>query len=71
MHFSFIPVVKDKKKGIDKVSAYQLFNKTTLQKFHPALKEHLERTLNEEDFIELLKEALEDYVLIAAGGIIE
>lgn len=45
MHFSFIPVVKDKKKGIDKVSAYQLFNKTTLQKFHPALKEHLERTL--------------------------
>lgn len=48
MHFSFIPVVKDKKKGIDKVSAYQLFNKTTLQKFHPALKEHLERTLKVE-----------------------
>lgn len=48
MHFSFIPVVKDKKKGIDKVSAYQLFNKTTLQKFHPALKEYLERTLKVE-----------------------
>lgn len=48
MHFSFIPVVKDKKKGIYKVSAYQLFNKTTLQKFHPALKAHLERTLKVE-----------------------
>lgn len=42
IHFAFIPVVKDKKKGIEKVSAKQLFNKSALQTFHPELQAHLD-----------------------------
>lgn len=45
MHFAFIPVAFDKKKGIEKVSAYKLFNKVALQKFHPELQAYLEKKL--------------------------
>ena len=41
MHFAFIPVVIDKKKGIEKVSAYELFTRLYLQKFHTRLSEYL------------------------------
>ena len=42
MHFAFIPVVKDKKKDIYKVSAKQLLTKTELKRMHPDLTRHIQ-----------------------------
>lgn len=42
MHFAFVPVVKDRKKGYEKVSAFECINKTELSKFHGDLQMHLE-----------------------------
>lgn len=45
MHFAFIPVVTDTKKGIEKVSAKECINRQELRTFHPELQKHLERDL--------------------------
>lgn len=41
MHFCFIPVVMDKKKNIEKVSAFELITKRELNSFHKDLSNHL------------------------------
>lgn len=51
MHFAFIPIYHDEKKDIDKVSAYKLFNKTSLQQFHPELSKYLTNKLGVECYI--------------------
>lgn len=43
MHFCFIPVVRDKRTGKEKVSAYELLTRKELMKFHPDLDKHLEK----------------------------
>ena len=48
MHFAFVPVVKDKKKGIEKVSAKEAVDRKDLQKFHQDLENHLERRFGRE-----------------------
>lgn len=45
MHFSFIPVTQDKKKGHLKVSAKEVLNKYELQSFHSDLKTFVEKRL--------------------------
>lgn len=45
MHFAFIPVAFDKKKGIEHVSAYKVINRTELNNFHPDLQAYLEQKL--------------------------
>lgn len=42
MHFAFVPVVYDKKKGIEKVSAKDCINKFELSKFHTDWQNHLD-----------------------------
>lgn len=42
MHFSFIPVAIDKKKGIEKVSSKEVLTKIELKSFHTDLQNHLE-----------------------------
>lgn len=41
IHFCFVPVVIDKKKNIEKVSAYELINKSHLKEFHKKLDSHI------------------------------
>jgi hypothetical protein len=48
IHFSFVPVVTDKKNGKEKVSAKELLTKVELQRFHPALQAALEASLGQE-----------------------
>ena len=48
MHFAFVPVVKDKKKGIEKVSAKEAVVRKDLQKFHQDLENHLEQRFGRE-----------------------
>lgn len=43
MHFSFIPVVYDKKKEEYKVSAKECINRNHLKRFHPELENHMEK----------------------------
>jgi hypothetical protein len=43
MHFAFIPVVFDKKRGDLKVSAKELITRKHLQEFHPKLENHMEK----------------------------
>lgn len=45
LHFAFVPVVKDKKKGHLKVSAKECITRSELKQFHPQLQEHLESRL--------------------------
>ena len=45
MHFCFIPVVIDKKKNIEKVSAKELITKIHLQTFHNRLEKYLSNYL--------------------------
>jgi len=47
MHFSFIPVCPDKKRGL-KVSAKKVISKTELERFHPLLQKYLEDKLGHE-----------------------
>lgn len=47
MHFLFVPVVFDKKKEIEKVSAKEVLTRVELQKFHPQLKKYLENELKQ------------------------
>lgn len=41
IHFAFVPVIEDRKKGGFKVSAKELVNKQDLLKFHPDLTKHM------------------------------
>lgn len=45
MHFAFVPVTEDKKKGGFKVSAKEVVNRRDLQTFHNDLQEHLRQDL--------------------------
>lgn len=42
LHFAFVPVVTDKKKGIEKVSAKECVDRKELQTFHKDLSKHME-----------------------------
>jgi len=41
MHYAFVPVVVDRKKGHEKVSAYEAINRYDLKKFHSDLDKHM------------------------------
>lgn len=43
MHFAFIPVCVDKKKGIEKVSAKEVITRSDLRVIHKEMAEHMER----------------------------
>lgn len=45
MHFAFVPVVHDEKKGYDKVSAKEAVTRKDLQAFHEDLQRHLEEQM--------------------------
>ena len=55
LHYAFVPVVHDAKKGIDKVSAKILINRADLQTFHLDLERHMEKIFGRE--LGLLNEA--------------
>lgn len=46
MHFCFIPVVIDKKKNIEKVSAFELITKKELNSFHKELNNYMTKIFN-------------------------
>lgn len=48
IHFAFVPVTEDKKKGGFKVSAKEVLTRHDLQTFHTDLDAHLERTMGHE-----------------------
>lgn len=58
MHFAFVPVVKDKKKDIYKISAKELLNKQELKIFHTDLKKYLDRELGRD--IKILNNATKE-----------
>jgi hypothetical protein len=58
MHFSFVPVVFDKKKEKLKVSAKEIINRNSLQQFHPKLEKHLEKVFGRE--VGILNEATKE-----------
>lgn len=41
MHFAFVPVVADRRKGVDKVSAKECISRSDLKTFHTDLEKHL------------------------------
>lgn len=45
LHFAFVPVVEDKKRGGYKVSAKEAVNRSDLQRFHGDLQRHVEEEL--------------------------
>lgn len=55
MHFAFIPIVLDKKRGGEKLCAKELINRQELQCFHTALQNAVERDLGMN--VEILNEA--------------
>jgi len=58
IHFAFVPVVQDKKKGHLKVSAYECINKTELNRFHGELEKHMQKAFGFE--IGILNEATKE-----------
>jgi len=48
MHFAFVPVVADRRKGNEKVSAKECVTKKDLQTFHPDLERHMEQVFGRE-----------------------
>ncbi len=58
MHFAFVPVVTDKKRGDLKVSAKELITRKHLQDFHPRLDEHMEKVFGRS--IDILNEATKE-----------
>ena len=48
MHFAFIPVVRDKKRGDLKVSAKECITRNDLKQFHPQLEAHMKRVFGRE-----------------------
>jgi len=45
MHFSFVPIKNDLEKGIERLSAKEVIDRTELQMFHKDLSKHLEHSL--------------------------
>lgn len=58
MHFAFIPVVIDRNKQIEKVSAKECVTKYDLMTFHSELQNHIENTLHRE--VHILNGATKD-----------
>jgi len=58
LHYAFIPVVHDKKKGIDKVSAKIIVDRVDLQKFHQDLERHMTGVFGRE--VGILNEATKE-----------
>ncbi len=58
MHFAFVPVVEDKKRGGYKVSAKEAVSRRDLQTFHQDLQEHVEHELGHE--VGILNEATKE-----------
>lgn len=52
IHFAFVPVVYDKEKGIEKVSAKERVNKSDLKRFHSDLTVHMKRAFGRDIGIE-------------------
>lgn len=55
MHYCFVPVVKDKKKNIEKVSAFELISRKELKTFHQDLSNYINKVFNRD--IEMLNGA--------------
>jgi hypothetical protein len=58
MHFAFVPITKDKKKGDLKVSAKEVVNRIDLKTFHPDLSDVMKKIFNRD--IGILNEATKD-----------
>lgn len=58
LHFAFVPVVKDKKKGDFKVSAKECLSRVELQKFHGELDQHMQKVFGRD--IGILNEATKE-----------
>jgi len=58
MHYAFVPVVWDDKKGIEKVSAKAIINRFDLKSFHPDLEKHMAEVFGYE--VGILNEATRD-----------
>lgn len=58
LHFAFIPVVSDKKKGGYKVSAKEAITRVDLKNFHPQLSEYLQQSLKVQ--VNVINEATKD-----------
>lgn len=58
MHFAFVPVTEDKRRGGFKVSAKEVLTRTDLRTFHGDLQAHLEKTLGVK--VNVLNEATKD-----------
>ncbi|MCL2841765.1 MAG: plasmid recombination protein [Defluviitaleaceae bacterium] len=58
LHYAFVPVVHDQKKGIDKVSAKIAIDRVDLQTFHQDLEKHMAAVFGRE--IGILNEATKD-----------
>ena len=58
MHYAFVPVVEDKKKGGYKLSAKEAVNRKDLQTFHNDLSKHMERSFGKD--IGILNEATKE-----------
>lgn len=60
LHFAFIPIVLDKKRGDLKVSAKEVVTKNDLQTFHQELDTHLQQTMNQRYLGGILNDATKD-----------
>lgn len=58
LHYAFVPVVHDKKKGIDKVSAKIAVDRLDLQTFHSDLERHMSKVFGRE--VGILNEATKE-----------
>lgn len=58
MHYAFVPVTYDQKRGCSKVSAKEVINRQELKVFHKALESHLEAKLGIK--VNILNEATKD-----------
>lgn len=58
MHFAFVPVVMDKNKNIEKVSAKELINRADLRSFHQDLENHLAKVFGRD--LGILNEATKE-----------
>lgn len=50
MHFAFVPVVYDMKKGKEKVSAKEALNRSQLKRFHPELQKVIDNWIEEKEY---------------------